>query len=122
MGKELGMAKTIGAAFGDGKAVSFHRGLLRAKRKKGRDEGIARFEGLAEAAEEVRLAVIKAVQGPDVEKDLFLGDFIAIFVGNADSVNEAEIVFTVVFIEVDKHRKSLLLTESYPCAYSNIIS
>lgn len=55
------------------------------------DEGITSFKGFLQTIEIIGLAIVKAVQRPDIEDNFFGGNGLAIFVRLSDSMDEPEI-------------------------------
>lgn len=65
-------------------------------RFKGRDQRTAGLEGFFKTLDIARQSVIKAVQRPDIENDLFLRDFFASLVCDPDRLDQAQIWLSII--------------------------
>ena len=97
------MSEAVGAAFRDGETVGFSSFRFLTIRLESRNEGTAGLEGLPKPSDKVRFPIIETVQWTDVKDRLFLGDLIAVLVCNPYRFNEAKIIFSVIFIKINKH-------------------
>ena len=62
------------------------------------------FKRLLKSVEEIRLAVIKAFEGTEIQNRLFLRDFQAVFIGNTNRASESEIRFSIISETFNKHK------------------
>lgn len=98
MGEDFWVSEAVRASFLHGKLIVLCRISALAVGFKGGDERSAVLEGFFKTLDIARQSVIKAVQRPDIEKDLFLRDFFASLVCDPDRLNQKARKFFVKLV------------------------
>ena len=97
------MTDTVRTAFPDRKRIHIEGSRILTVRKQFRDKRSASLKRLLQTIDEIRETVVEAGKRTEIQdRDLF-SDFIAVFVFNADRLDESEIETAIVSKTFDVH-------------------